>query len=312
MPTHADLVADPAGFIRDYVYVCRHNGHGINNMAELLNHATFNTPQADPCNVGLVDTHLPVIPGGIPAAVGNNISGQVLPDPISLTPRTWFWFDVVPGNNYFWTTVNVPVMADIVLHGADPGGPGPVQDRRAYFLPYSHNRITHMTLGANANFFFTSALSGCSVFIYRPPVGPVTVYHANAGNVPARQKNVYMERAFLAVAGIPPPITAHNVSIFSTRALVGEVPPRPQLRWRQTLRKQLQLRRNIRWLTQGANIMGHRNAAGNWDFYWQRVGFMQYNRPRIDNIIRMLTCKGQRNVQVNKLTSLAVTAFGQL
>jgi hypothetical protein len=48
-----------------------------------------------------------------------------------------------------------------------------------YFLPYLPDGATTTTLGAGANFFFTSQMTGCSVQVHGPAATP-TVTHSNA------------------------------------------------------------------------------------------------------------------------------------
>jgi hypothetical protein len=48
-----------------------------------------------------------------------------------------------------------------------------------YFLPYCPDAATEIVLGPNANHFFTSTLSGCTVKVHGPPATP-TIIHANA------------------------------------------------------------------------------------------------------------------------------------
>ena len=43
-------------------------------------------------------------------------------------------------------------------------------------------RKGRIQLGADADFFFTSALTGCTVQVFGPPYGP-TVTHTNAGGI---------------------------------------------------------------------------------------------------------------------------------
>ncbi|HEX8440334.1 hypothetical protein [Archangium sp.] len=51
----------------------------------------------------------------------------------------------------------------------------------AYFLPWRQNQITCIELGTQADFFFTSMLTGCSVYVSTSPGKPMKpwVYHAN-------------------------------------------------------------------------------------------------------------------------------------
>jgi hypothetical protein len=80
------------------------------------------------------------------------------------------------------------------IHGAGAAG-----CHDCYFLPYRVDTAVTLTLGANANFFFTSTLTGCTVQAYGPPVGP-TVTHANAKT--QFNLNVAARRTLLNVAGL--------------------------------------------------------------------------------------------------------------
>ncbi len=58
----------------------------------------------------------------------------------------------------------------------------PAMSAPCYFLPYLPDGATTMTLGAGANFFFTSQMTGCSVQVFGPAATP-TVTHSNAKSV---------------------------------------------------------------------------------------------------------------------------------
>jgi hypothetical protein len=74
------------------------------------------------------------------------------------------------GRDYALTgqpVVNVTVDIDV------PGIP-------CYFLPWKSNNAVTMTLGQDARYFFTAAMSGCTFQVIGPPQAPI-VSHANAG-----------------------------------------------------------------------------------------------------------------------------------
>jgi hypothetical protein len=50
-----------------------------------------------------------------------------------------------------------------------------------YFLPYLPNGATTMMIGAAANYFFTSMMTGCTVQVFGPAATP-TITHSNAAN----------------------------------------------------------------------------------------------------------------------------------
>jgi hypothetical protein len=50
-----------------------------------------------------------------------------------------------------------------------------------YFLPYKPDAAITMTIGDQADYFFTSMLTGCTVRVYGPRSSP-TITHSNAGN----------------------------------------------------------------------------------------------------------------------------------
>jgi hypothetical protein len=52
----------------------------------------------------------------------------------------------------------------------------------AYYLPCKKNHSRVIKLGGDANFFFTSALTGCTVQVFGSPYSP-TVTHTNAGGI---------------------------------------------------------------------------------------------------------------------------------
>jgi hypothetical protein len=76
---------------------------------------------------------------------------------------TFFSFTAVPDRENFGVTVNFQNMD---------------QNLRAYWCPYQENIATVLSVGSQADFMFTSTMSGCTFVIARTDNG-VTVSHSN-------------------------------------------------------------------------------------------------------------------------------------
>jgi len=71
----------------------------------------------------------------------------------------------------------------------------------AYYLPWKKNHSRVLKLGQHADFFFTSALTGCTVQAYGNPVAP-TVTHTNAGGIADEtESQAYMSDLLALYAG---------------------------------------------------------------------------------------------------------------
>lgn len=63
---------------------------------------------------------------------------------------------------------------------------------RAYYLPWKKNHSRVLKLGSDADFFFTSSLTGCTVQVFGSPLSP-TVTHTNAGGIQSeKESQAYM------------------------------------------------------------------------------------------------------------------------
>jgi len=83
------------------------------------------------------------------------------------------------------TTVHnsVAVSFDATLSGPQAFmGLGTGRILAGYYLPWKKNHSRVMKLGAAADFFFTSTLTGCTVQVFGNPLAP-TVTHSNAGGL---------------------------------------------------------------------------------------------------------------------------------
>lgn len=308
MPQHQDLVANTPAFLQNYAYC----SNGANCLQVLTQHATFRT-YAGNAVVPVPQANIPAVTlPGVTAAI-NNLAAQVNPA-AAAGGRTWAWFRAAnnPANNpMMWGFLPAHVKSDFQLQANDPGAGGNAPSRRAYFLPYRQNGITHVTLGNDANFCFTAPLGGCTVYIWRPAGGAPQFFHANAGDVPdvpAGNKQSYMDFLFQAVTGVAAghaTVTAYRSANIGLNAAVD-----PGVTW-AAVRKALMARHNIEWLLCGANVMGRRTGFNAWTFYFQTVRILNYDRFSGFEAIRA-RAKGvaPRPLHVNKLQSLAVHASG--
>lgn len=266
--THAQLIANTGDFVRDYTVKWSAD---MNNMNVLLKRADCNTLNGARY-VGVAD---------IVHGYTNNNKCRVTPK--NVKGRLWSWFNVEKGGVSSWgETQNIVLNCKIKLYENNPHTPGApgYRNRRAYCLPYANNRIASITLGNDANFFFTDALSGCTVFIRRIPGRPVTVYHANAMGLNTGDKNSYMERLFQQVSGVA--ASHQTVRYFASLRYMLRTFSTPDHLRQKVQRKRRQLRKNIEWKVIGASVIGLRTGNNQWDFYWQVLGFMEYDRPDIE------------------------------
>jgi hypothetical protein len=201
------------------------------------------------------------------------------------------------------------VKSEFRLVANDPGGVGGAASlRKAYFLPYRQNGITHVRLGDNADFCFTAPLAGCTVYMYRPAGQAPQFFHANAGDVPdvpAGNKQNYMDYMFRAVTGVA--AAHHTVTAYRSANIGINQAVDPGLTG-TVVRKWFWGRHNFAWLLSGANVMGRRTGHHAWTFYFQTVRFLTYDRYAwIENI-----GGAPRPLHVNKLETLAVHDSGQV
>lgn len=131
---------------------------------------------------------------------------------------------------------------------------------RAYFLPWRENQVTCLPLGSKADFFFTTTLEGCSLYIGGDERSPV-VFQGNARDAPtAPSGRVYLDTlvqraAAAGLAGAAGPLEPilSSESYAASAARLG-IPQTPE-----TAPK----------VTGLANVFGFRRD-GRWSFYAQQ------------------------------------------
>lgn len=308
MPNHNDLRNNTPAFLQNYPYC----SNGTNCLQTLQLHATFLTHNGNAAG-GVQQANIPAVTLLGVTGVINDLAAEVLPVGGG-GGRTWEWFQAInnpPNNPMTWGLLPAHVKSDFQLFANDPGGGGANTSRRAYFLPYRQNGITHITLGNDADFCFTAPLGGCTVYIWRPMGAAPQFFHANAGDVqdvPVGNKQSYMDFMFEAVTGVAAghgTVTAYRSANVGLNTVVN-----PGLTGTE-VRKFFQGRHNFQWLLCGANVMGRRTGHNAWTFYFQTVRVLGYDRYALLETIRSVAPGAQaRPLHVNKLKTLTVHGSG--
>lgn len=227
--------------------------------------------------------------GALKPAVG--AGNHAVLDGANYTPVLHFTVGVMPGNS-----------RAIVIHQNAQAGSKPL-----YFLPYEADAATSMVLGNEADYFFTSSLSGCTVRVLGPSATP-TVTHANARTSYGNTYNA--QRAALATAN--PGMHVNQVAqqadalanVQATNAINAMIPAAPgggvaaqtltktgyladvttanflaaKLVYKQAYKNQaggfkldqLEMERSLGKPTLGSTVFGLRNFNGvGWTFHYQ-------------------------------------------
>ncbi len=189
---------------------------------------------------------------------------------------TWVYFDIEEQCNPYGASCGG------VRLRSTAGGGGGGAGRRAYYLPYHRNKITRITLGPQADYFFTDNLSGCAIFIDESTPGAPVVCHANAVNI------------------------SNDVDPTKPRDFMRSMHHHLRLRRDKTLEKtgywavgndagyNAMVARKRSWNLShgwrdidaqasgfvGAFVVGFRDAGNDtWSFYYQSLAMVKYNRP---------------------------------
>ncbi len=288
--TKQHLINNTSDFVRDYVYS--------------MDHTVPRIPRP------------PDGPQDNEVGYNANRFRATLTDRVTEIPATPKWFNVIanPGPIRMGPGGMDPVHAEMVAIDNPPVGmPGGRLNNRAYLLPWGVRRLCSMPLGNEANFFFTSPLSGCKIYIHRQRNRNVTVYHANSQGV-ARPED-YMNLIFEAKSGQQ--VGNQNVSTYNSAGEVNiYIDATNPIAMRMADRKKSRnlkhgRRRDVRWLASGANVMGVRTQRDGWTFYYQRFGYISYRKPAFDfNVKRWgKTGKGHTTPKL-KLTTVEVIESG--
>jgi hypothetical protein len=227
----------------------------------------------------LIDQHSPEPP----APPGTRLSISVPPEggapTLAATPKVGFR----------------PLIDDVKSGGkqvpfTEPGAAG-----NAIYLPFYDNLISYTLLPAsaasNVDFFYTDALSGCSVFIDRiPATGDLVIYHANRAHLTTVDDPAGYAAATALAEQYPEARDAMRNDHDLLRARLSEtldvaVAPVARLERAAYLqcfadeqsRKRGQGRTDVGGMV-GTNFMGFR-VGGGWQFWWQTWAKLSYERP---------------------------------
>ena len=120
---------------------------------------------------------------------------------------------------------------------------------KAFFLPWVENQVTWLHITPEANYFFTSGLSGCTIRIEGSKKYPI-VYHANAIESRSDEEaQTYMNHELL------PPLPSKNTAF-----------PEPFAAPKSLVKKQYQTSTENRFF---ASVFGYRNEFDEWQFFYQ-------------------------------------------
>jgi len=242
--------------------------------------------------------HAPLLRDATGTTTHALLAGAVVP----LTPGSYYSISVPPAGGVpsLATTPVVGVGAPV----ADPTSGGqripfvaPAAAGNAVFLPFLQDMICYTLLpvdpASNVDFFYTDALSGCSVFVDRiDATNDLVVYHANRVSLTATANPVQ----YLADTPFPDQYKAarntmrtdHATAQAALSAALGgagltnlaslERSDYLACVDQEMNRKRTMGRRNVGTGAAGTNVMGFR-VAGAWQFWWQSWAILTYDRP---------------------------------
>ena len=163
-----------------------------------------------------------------------------------------------------------------------------------YYLPWVTGKVTWLTLlpGAAIDYFFTSTLSGCSIYVSGPHNAP-TIYHTNAqhiqgaaAHIPGSPKEAYMDAlANLAALTVGHNAAARRLRLTPATYVAGGTAQAGQAKATKKHKGIFgSTGRNVTATDFAyANLIGIR-LNGQWNFYWQTRVDVSYTRPRRDII----------------------------
>jgi hypothetical protein len=146
---------------------------------------------------------------------------------------------------------------------------------RAYYLPWRSNAATTMQLGAAADYFLTSTLTGCTFDVYGTRTAP-TVTHANNGAQPdlalsQDYMNALLEQIKADEADAANAALQGNEARFRTHDY--------KLRAAPYLNSKFDKGYTIQKATTHTNVVGYRDTgSGEWSFFAQQVVILGYTR----------------------------------
>jgi hypothetical protein len=147
----------------------------------------------------------------------------------------------------------------------------------SYFLPWQMDRITRVPLGgAGPAFFFTSSLTGCTIYVTGTEQAP-TVYHANARGIGEEDEDdvrqEYMERLF-SKANRPEAPLLYKLAKRDYR-MEPEL-ARKRRQGRVFVRRGALNEEDV--ALEETTVIGVRKR-GAWKFYYQMNIYMKFDRP---------------------------------
>jgi hypothetical protein len=162
-------------------------------------------------------------------------------------------------------------------------GPQKLNLLPVWYLPWRADRVTkiHIPVGiagdGSPSLFFTSALSGCSVFVKGAPSAPM-VYHAGTGEGrdPATLLAGTTPQHWVALFDRYSPNTPNRVEVNKTHYMGDETATVDLAAYMNFLKNTAKGNVVICSLQGAATVFGIRDAAMNWSFYLQQKVQVKY------------------------------------
>ncbi|RKI29197.1 hypothetical protein D7Y27_40540 [Corallococcus sp. AB004] len=174
----------------------------------------------------------------------------VVPRTFGWTPRASVTIDADPSDGF--------VSAQTFNLEGNEGGQG----KRAYLLPWHEDGVCWMQLGAEANFFFTDVMTGCTFGVGGDSRKPV-VLHSNVGDSKLRDAQT-REHLKYVTQRLPVGVQASPVTLYGK-----------ERQYKSDLEKEGKQRMGFAAAGTNANIVGWREK-GEWRFWSQR--YMLYTK----------------------------------
>lgn len=156
---------------------------------------------------------------------------------------------------------------------------------KAYYLPWRSNHATMISLGVQANYFFTSSLSGCAVHVFGNPQSP-TVIHANRTSkeeIDGFSQQEYIDELLQTASGRDQPRRGSATLKKDQYKAMYEKLLEAKQKKSLSLNKSLVGQPNSK-----ATVLGVRTNRDGWKIYMQQWVFIEYDTVKTSVVLKNL------------------------
>lgn len=169
----------------------------------------------------------------------------------------------------------------------------------AYYLPWKKNHSRVLTLGSDADFFFTSSLTGCTVQVFGSHLSP-TVTHTNAGGIAAeKESQAYMTELLTLYQKVGAAWTPHQDNAAEVTRKEYKTIAEKNIDRKLARQKDVGDVEIVGAPSTKTVVVGFRDATSGWSFYYQSWVKIKYRKAKA--VARGFSMEEKKVIRIKKV-----------